>query len=202
GTVSPGGLYTAPGVAGTFIVRATLASDTDFYAEALVTVRDPGDMGEPRAPALSVSRAPSNGVRLVGNTVSVRHGNAAGTSTARSALTSVSYGGPEGQSTVAGSVSATKGPYVESVAPAAVGRGSTVTLTLTGANLSGASAIRLINPSGAPATGLTFTNIGVNAEGTVLTATLSVSGTAATGHYVVLVITPAGDSGGNLIQIN
>lgn len=202
GTVSPGGLYTAPGVAGTFIVRATLASDTDFYAEALVTVRDPAEVGEPRASALSVRRGPANGARLVGNAVSVRHGNAAGISNARSALTSVSYGGPEGPATGAGSVSATKGPYVESVAPAAAGRGSTVTLTLTGANLSGASAIRFINPSGAPATGLTVTNIGVNAEGTVLTATLSVSGTAATGQYVVLVITPAGDFGGNLLQIN
>lgn len=202
GTISPGGLYTAPGVAGTFIVRATLASDSNFYAEAEVTVRDPGEVSELRASALSVSRGLSNGAKLVGNTVSVRHGNADGIGIARSALTSVSYVGPEGQTTVAGSVSASKGPYVELVAPAAVGRGSTATLTLTGANLFGASAIRFINPSGVPAAGLTVTNLSVNAEGTVLTATLNVSGATATGRYVLLVITPAGDSGGNTIQIN
>lgn len=202
GTVSPGGLYTAPGVTGTFIVRATLASDTDFNAEAQVAVRDPADMGELRAPALSVKRGLSNGTRLLGNTVSVRHGNADGAGIARSALTSVSYGGPEGQATVTGSVSATKGPYVESVAPAAVGRGSTVTLTLTGANLADASAIQFVNPSGAPATGLTVTNLGVNSDGTVLTATLTVSSVAAAGQYVLLVNTPAGNSGGNTIQIN
>jgi YD repeat-containing protein len=160
GTISPGGLYTAPGVAGTFIVRATLASDSNFYAEAQVTVRDPGEVTELRASALSVSRGSSNGAKLIGNTVSVHRGNA-GIGVVRSALTSVSYGGPEGQTRVAGSVSATKGPYVESVAP-----------------------------------------INVNAGGTALTATLAVSGTAAVGQYALSVITPAGDSGGNLIQIN
>ena len=202
GTISSGGLYTAPAVAGTFTVQAALASDTDFYAEAQVAVRDPADIGELRASALSVRRGLSNGARLSGNTVSVRRGNADGVNVARSALTSVSYGGPEGQTTAAGSISATKGPYVESVAPAAVGRGAVVTLTLVGANLSGAGAMQFINQSGAPATGLTVTFVTVNAEGTVLTATLSVSGTASTGQYVLLVFTPAGDSGGNLVQIN
>lgn len=201
GTVSPGGLYTAPGTAGNFVVRATLASDTDFYAETQVAVRDPADTGEPRAPALSVRRGLSSGARLVGNTVSVRHGYADGVGVALSALTSVSYGDPEGQAGTS-SVSAMKGPYIESVAPAAVGRGSTVTLTLTGANLAGVSAIQFINPSGAPATGLSVLNLGTNPEGTVLTATLAVSGAATAGQYVLLVITHAGDSGGNTIQIN
>ena len=54
----------------------------------------------------------------------------------------------------------------------------------------------------AAATGLTVTNLGINSGGTVLTATLNVSGVAAAGQYVLLVITPAGDSGGNAIQIN
>ena len=200
GTISPGGLYTAPAVAGTFIVRATISSDSNFYAEAQVTVRDPNELWELRASALSVRRGLANGARLVGNTVSVRHGNAEGV--ARSSLTSVSYGGPAGQTTAAGSVSATKGPHVGSIAPAAVGRGSTVTLTLTGANLFGASAVRFINPSGAPAAGLTVTDINADVGGTALTATLNISGTAVAGQYVLLVITPAGDSGGNLIQIN
>ena len=49
---------------------------------------------------------------------------------------------------------------------------------------------------------LTVTNIVVNAEGTSLTATLAVASTAATGQYVLIVITPVGDSGGNPIQID
>jgi YD repeat-containing protein len=200
GTVSPGGLYTAPRATGTFVVRAALTSDPDSYGEALVGVRDPDAVGELRA-SLSVGRGFADGTGLVGNAVSVGRGNAGGVGTSSSAPTSVSYGGPAGQVTAAGSVSATKGPYVESVAPASIARGAAVTLTLKGANLYGASAIRFVNSSGAPAAGLTVTNIGVDADGVVLTATLNVSGSAATGQYVLSVITPAGDSGGNLLQI-
>ena len=202
GTVSPGGLYAAPSVAGTFIVRATLASDTDFYAEAQVAVRDPDDAGELRAPPVSVRRGFLNGSRVIGSIIAVRRGNADGVGSAHSAPASVGYGGRDGQTAASGSVSATKGPYVASVAPATVTTGTDVTLTITGMNLSGASALRFVSPINTAATGLTLTNIVVNADGTSLTATLAVASTAATGQYVFVVITPAGDSGGNPIRID
>jgi hypothetical protein len=202
GTLTSGGLYTAPNVAGTFSVRAELAADTDFYAEAQVTVRDPAEMGELRAPFLSFRRGFLNGPRVIGSTIAVRRGDTDFPGSGRAALVSVSYGSSNGQAAASGSVSATKGPYVASVAPALVTHGNTVTLNIVGANLWGASAVRFVSPANTAATGLTLTNIVVNAEGTSLTATLAVANTTSAGQYVLVVITPAGDSGGIPLQID
>lgn len=157
--------------------------------------------------------------------VSVQHGNADGINSANSsavsvqrgsivsspplsAPVSVAYGSSDAQNGASSSVSATTGPYVASAAPASAARSSSVTLTITGANLSGASALQFINnSSGAFATGLTVTNVSVSPDGTTLTATLTVASNASTGQFVIVVATPAGDSlttaaVGNLIQIN
>ena len=243
GTITPAGLYTAPTQAGTVVVRAALASNPDLFGEAVVTIRDPNDVAELRAPGVSVRRGLENGTALVASSlavqygfaqgtlagtamaVSVQHGNADGINSASSSavsvqhgsefssppvspLVSVAYGSPDAQNSASSSVSAATGPYVASVAPAAAARSSAVTLTLTGANLSGASALQFINnSSGSLATGLTVTNISVSPDGSTLTATLTVASNASTGQFVVVVATPAGDSlttaaAGNLIQIN
>ena len=243
GTITPAGLYTAPTQTGTVVVRATLVSNPDLFGEATVTVRDPNDIAELRAPGVSVRRGLENGTALVGNSVaiqygfaqgtragtaaavSVQHGNADGinaanssavsvlrgsafTSPPLSAPVSVAYGSADAQNSASSSVSATTGPYVTSLAPASAARNSTVTLTISGANLSGASALQFVNnSSGSLATGLTVTNISVSPDGTTLTATLTVASNASTGQFILVVVTPAGDSlttaaGGNLIQIN
>ncbi|HKG13716.1 MAG TPA: RHS repeat domain-containing protein, partial [Pyrinomonadaceae bacterium] len=230
GTITPAGLYTAPTQTGTVVVRATLAANPELFGEAVVTVRDPNDVAELRAPGVSVRRGLDNGTALVSSSVaiqfgfpqgtragtaaavSVQHGNADGINAARSPAVSVqrgsefpaapisrpvsvAYGSSDAQNSAASSVSATTGPYVAAVAPAAAARSSTVTLTITGANLSGASALQFINSStGALATGLTVTGISVSPDGTTLTATLAVASNASTGQFVVVVATPSGDS--------
>ena len=243
GTITPAGLYTAPTQSGTVVVRAALASNPDLYGEAVVTVRDPNDVAELRAPGVSVRRGLENGTALVASSiaiqygfaqgtlagtataVSVQHGNADGINSASSSAVSVqhgsefssppvspsvsvAYGSSDAQNSASSSVSAAAGPYVASVAPAAAARSSAPTLTVTGANLSGASALQFINTStGALATGLTVTGISVSPDGSTLTATLAVASNASTGQYVLVVATPSGDSlttaaAGNLIQIN
>lgn len=224
GTISADGLYTAPQRGGRVAVRATSVAAPELSDEATVDVRDPNELSELRAPGVSVRRGPAKGASPFALPLSVRYGFAEGLTSARSAATSVRYGAagiasplaplisvrygsPLTQTTAAGSVSVTSGPHVTSVAPAAAARGTTVTLTITGANLSGASALHFISPSGALAAGLAVTNVSVSADGMALTATLSVAGTTAAGQYVVVVVTPAGDSlttaaGGNLLQIN
>jgi YD repeat-containing protein len=156
--------------------------------------------------------------------VSVQHGNADGINTARAPGTSVQYGfgdqappmsksvsvgygSAEGQALPSASVSATTGPYIASVSPASASRNTTVTLTITGANLTGVNAVRFIRADGTLDTTLTISNVSVNADGTVLTATLNVASNALTGQRVVIVVSPAADSmttvaGQNVIQIN
>ena len=103
-------------------------------------------------------------------------------------------------------VSVTTGPSISSISPASIARGATVTLTMNGANLAGASALRFINSSGAVDTAITASNLTVNADGTQLTATVTVSSGAATGTRVVVVTaaagtTPAVTAGSNVITI-
>ncbi|HEV3468501.1 MAG TPA: RHS repeat domain-containing protein [Pyrinomonadaceae bacterium] len=141
--------------------------------------------------------------------LAVQYGHASGVNTVRSGETSVqygfsnqapartqapvsvSYGSPDGQFTASASVSATTGPHIISVSPAQVARGTSVTLTISGANLSGVGAVRFLNNSGAVDSALTVTNISVSADGSTLTATLSVGGSAALGTRVVVLCTPA-----------
>jgi YD repeat-containing protein len=225
GTITAGGLYTAPAQkAGTAAVRATSVAAPDLFDEAQVTVRDPNAVQEVRAAAVSISRGPARGTAVLSHSVSIRHGFRDGAVAASAtslsiqygfpnrspAMTqspvSVGYGGPEGQYQASARVSATAGPHVTSISPAQIARGATVTLTIGGANLSGAAALRFINDSGAVDSALTVTNIGVSADGSALTATLNVTNTAALGQRVVVVCTPSSCSlttkaGSNVVAV-
>jgi hypothetical protein len=74
--------------------------------------------------------------------------------------------------------------------------------------LNSAAGVSVFNrANGAPASGITISNLTVNSDGTSLTATITVAGNAAIGSYVVAVTTPLGstlrnDAGSNLLQIN
>ncbi|HWS87599.1 MAG TPA: RHS repeat domain-containing protein [Pyrinomonadaceae bacterium] len=223
GTITPEGLYTAPRLAGTVTVRASLAASPDIFGEALVTVRDPAMTTELLAPLVSVRRGLPRGTAVAASSVGVHVGHSSGIRNVSGAATSVhygfgqteprapslsvGYGSASGQTAAADSVSLTRGPHIVSVSPAQVSRGATLTLTVTGANLSGVDAIRFLNASsGALDTTLTVTDLSVNAEGTVLTAMLAVGATAALGNRVVIVTTPAASSvtanvGSNLLRI-
>lgn len=232
GTVSAGGLYTAPErELASVTVRATSLADPLRFAEAHVRVRNPNDVqgvfaasvsvsrgvnavSSPYAPSVSVQRGNVSDSRSANSApVSVQYGNASGVSTALSpgvavqwgvlgpvtAYTdpsvSVRYGGEgDGALTLSVPVTATNGPVILSVGPASVVRGTSVTFTLTGANLSAATGLRFINDGGANDTAVTVSNLTANPDGTSLTATFAVSSGAALGRRVIVVVTPDGSS--------
>ena len=197
-----------------------------------VSVRkgDPRGVAGARAPVVSVRRgAVINGPNKVSSPlVSVRRGSAIngpntiaiplvsirrgvvinGPSIIASLLVSVRFGFVISGSATTFSpfVSVTTGPNISAIAPGSVTRGTTVTLTITGDNLSGATALRFIDANGAVDSTITASNLTVNAGGTQLTATLTVGGSAALGQRVVVVTgssgtTPAIKVGANTITI-
>lgn len=100
-------------------------------------------------------------------------------------------------------VSSTMGPYIQSLSPASVNRGATITLTINGTGLNGASALRfIVASSGAINNTFVVSNITVSGDGTSLTATLTISPTATLGSHIVVVATPVGDSIGVDLAVN
>jgi YD repeat-containing protein len=103
-------------------------------------------------------------------------------------------------------VSATPGPYIQSLSPGNITRGTTITLTVNGVGLSGTTALRFINASGTPDTSIIVSNIVVSGDGSSLTATVTVPAGAALGSRTVFISTPNGDSitvnlGVNIISV-
>lgn len=91
-------------------------------------------------------------------------------------------------------VSATFGPYIQSISPGSFTRGTATSVTITGVGLTGATALRFINASGVIDTTITVSNISVSADGSSLTATITVPAGSALGSRVVVIATPNGDS--------
>lgn len=164
------------------------------------------------APATSIRYGLAEGsLAATGKSVSVRYG-LAGVTSAQSTGVSVQHGSADNaaavslpvsvhnghssgvDSTLSASVSATTGPHITAVAPHRIARNSTVTLTITGVNLSGANTLFFITESGAIETALSVSNFTVSEDGTTLTASLSVGSGVALGRRVVVVSTTTGDS--------
>ncbi len=125
--------------------------------------------------------------------VSVQYGSF-GQAAAISKPTSVQRGAGPLQYSALDAVSVTPGPYIQSLTPGNITRGTAVTLTINGAGLTGTTAIRFITASGANDATITVTNIVVSGDGTSLTATVTVSAVSALGSRTVFISTPNGDS--------
>jgi YD repeat-containing protein len=179
GTITAGGLYSPPSQPMLLVtVRATSVAVPALFGEAQVTVLDPTKLLTPIAAF-----------------VSVQHGIPGGLGTAFSAGVSVQRGIPGGLGTAfSAGVSMTTGPYVSRVSPSQVTKGTTVTMTISGANLSGATALRFIDAIGNIDSSIVASNLTVNANGTSLTATVNVGGSAATGPRIVVVSTTVSSS--------
>lgn len=104
-------------------------------------------------------------------------------------------------------VSINNAPAITAIAPLQLQRGASTNITITGANLSGATAFSFINIAAAALdANITASNISVNGAGTALTATLTISAGAATGRRVVIVtaggrMSPSTDIGANTIEV-
>ncbi len=185
GTISAAGVYAAPNTRfSSLTIRAKSVADSARFAEAHVRVNDPNDVQSVFAAAVSVLRADIIPAAGLSDPVSVQYENSVGAYTARTA------------------VSSTMGPYIHSITPSSLSRGTTVTLTISGVGLTGATALRFITANGAIDTGLTVSNISVNGDGLSLTTTIDVSAGAALGSRVVIIATPNGDSLGVDLGIN
>ena len=234
GFISALGVYAGPAtLAGNaslaVVVRATSVAQPGLFGEAQVKVLNPNSLATAWAHSLSVRRGDPAGVLAArAPLASVRRGAvisgpsialSQGVSVRRgvvismpapflSPALSVRFGFTPGTapSIFSHFISLTIGPAISSISPAGIARGATVTLTISGENLAGASALRFINSSGAIDTAIAASNIIVNADGTQLTAALTASSGAATGARVVVVTaaagtTPAVLAGSNTITI-
>jgi YD repeat-containing protein len=155
--------------------------------------------------------------------VAVQHGDASNSGAALSRSVSVQRGVSEQTSALAkpvsvqfenspfqyfplDAVSATRGPYIQNLAPGNITRGTTVTLTVNGIGLTGTTTLRFITASGATDTTVTVSNIVVSGDGSSLTATVTVSAGSTLGSRTVFISTPNGDSitvnlGVNIINV-
>jgi uncharacterized protein (TIGR03437 family) len=113
--------------------------------------------------------------------------------------------------------SAANAPAIKTLSPVSSKAGVAVTLTITGANLTGATGITFIDPASLPGDGkghgkgvedknadtaFTVTNIQVTGGGTQLTATVTIAAGAKTGPRLVKVVTPNGETSGTLSIAN
>lgn len=227
-----GPLLPLRGLTEQYTVRATSVDDADLFGEAVVTVVPFGEGSQFRSDGLSVrygtplnnpptyingavsvryGTPPNTPPTYINGAVSVRYGTLPNTSpTYIHSAVSVRYGTlPNVPPTfVTGAVSASRGPVLTSLSPISIARGTSVTLTIDGVALNGATSISFFRvANGTPATGITVSNISVNGPGTTLTATITVASNVTTGSYVVVVNTANGstvrnDVGTNIVQIN
>jgi YD repeat-containing protein len=91
-------------------------------------------------------------------------------------------------------VSATRGPYIQSLSPGNITRGASVTLTVNGVGLAGATTLRFITAGGTTDTTITVSNIVASGDGSSLTATVTVAAGSALGSRTVFISTPNGDT--------
>ena len=223
GTISATGLFTAPNIRySSLTIRATSVADSARFVEASVRVNDPNDIQSVFASAVSVSRGDNVGTSALARQVTVQYGVSGDSQSALAKPLAVQYGSSgELQSVLARSlaiqygevgnagaldVSATTGPYIQSLTPSAITRGTTVTLTVNGVGVSGITALRFITESGTTDTSITVSNIVVSGDGSSLTATVTVPSGAALGSRTVFISTLNGDSitvnlGINIINI-
>jgi len=106
----------------------------------------------------------------------------------------------------AAAVVVTKGPTISAISPNNIARGANVTVTITGANLTGATATTFVDTNGTQDLTIVASNLLVNANGTSLTATIAVNSSAALGKRLVIITTANGhtltvDGGFNTIEI-
>jgi YD repeat-containing protein len=190
GTVDANGDYLAPNINNALdvSVSATSQADTAVSSQADVRILNPNTTSEIRAASVAISVGPSSSFVAQSPLVAVLKGNILGI---EAAPVAVGFGVTE---TIASrAVSATTGPVISGVSPAALTRGTSPTVTITGQNLGGATAVSF-NTSGGLETHIAVSNLSASSDGATLTFTATVGSSTATGTDVVFVTTPNGQS--------
>ena len=213
GTITTGGLYTAPST-GTFprqvTVTARSTADPEDTAEAAVTIVPVPVARADRVTVVVTQGGPTQAtpLRATRVTVNIPPGGPTQATPLRASRVTVNIppGGPtQALPLRAVRVSVERRPVITGVSPTSIARGSSnVTLTLTGQGLTGATALQFLN-NGSNDTLITYTNLTVVSD-TQVTATVSIGATAAiTGRAIQMtaagvISTPAG-TGTNVLQV-
>lgn len=207
---------------GEAVVRVSDPNDIQSVFAAAVTVQrgDTVNVGSTAAPVSVRYNAVTEKHGATAASVAVQYGVDGGQRAAFSAKVSVQRGGDTVQAggfsnsvsvlkrssiqyTAQTFVSSTMGPYIQSLSPVIITRGTTITVTINGVGLNGTSALRFVTAAtGAIDNAFVVSNITVNGDGTSLTATVTVNSTATLGNHIVVVATPTGDSIGIDLGVN
>jgi hypothetical protein len=174
------------------VQRGDTVPATSLAASVTVRYNKVAESQAALSAGVTVQRAPIDKVGAISGGVTVQKGDTVKAS-ALSRLVAVQYDNL-GQYVAQAAVSATTGPFIQSISPNSVTRGTTLSVTINGVGLNGATTLRFINASGANDTGITVSNIVVSSDGNSLTATLTIAAGAALGARIVVIPTPNGDS--------
>jgi len=192
GAISPTGTYTAPTgppAIQPVPIEAVLTADPTQLARA--SVRTAGQLSGLEAAAAVSVRVEAQAGPTASAPVSVQVLPASGPAASGPvsvALLSVS------DPTASPPVAVYAGPVLSAIAPSAAPAGSSsLALTLTGANLQGASAVQILRNGSVDPT-LTVTSVVPTGEGTSVSCTLTISGGASPGARILRVVTPQGTS--------
>jgi YD repeat-containing protein len=229
GTIDRGGNYTAPDINTglTVTISATSVVDTAVSSQATARILNPNTSSEVRSALVSVGVGLSQNTNFTSAPVSIQVGAPLGIA---SPLVSVLEGNllsvqsqaltvELGQSLAISSqtvsaeigeplpvfsspVSTTNGPVITAISPATLIRGATVTVTITGQNLAGATGVSWVNPNGNLEQNIGVTSFSASADGTTLNFTAAVSTSAVVGTDVVYVSTATGRSANSNLGIN
>jgi YD repeat-containing protein len=215
GSISIEGLYTSPSVIPTpptVTITATHRDDTTLSGSATITLIPPAPVFlAARAVTVGFPEPPLAVDRSVTASVSVTVTADPGTSSIPGLPVSVQIAATETPTVIGGrpvsidfappgdtfaataQVTVSVEPVITSVTPASSSAGSTLTVTLAGAGLEGATALALLRNNAVDST-ITVSNLIVNANGTQATADLVIAAGAAAGGRVLRITTPAGSS--------
>jgi len=192
GTITADGTYTAPSApppVQPVPIEAVLTADPTQIATASVRVVGQVSGIEAAAP-VSVTVTPFAGP-TASAPVSVQVTPQTGPTASGPVSVAVT---PQSAPAASGPLAVTGGPFISSVAPnsGAIGA-SGLGVTLSGANLQGATVVRFIR-NGSIDTTLTASSTVPAGDGTSVSFSLAISGSAVTGSRVVQVVTPQGTS--------
>ena len=174
------------------VQRGDTVPATSLAAPVTVRYNKVGESQAAFSAGVTVQRAPLDKVGAISGGVTVQKGDTVKAS-GLSQPVAVQYDNL-GQYVARAAVSATTGPFIQSISPNSVTRGTTLSVTINGVGLNGATTLRFINASGANDTSITVSNIVVSSDGNSLTATLTIAAGATLGTRVIVIPTPSGDS--------
>lgn len=207
GTITAAGIYTAPAQPIIATIRATSVADTRLFGESQARVfsQELKQVGIAAGVSVNKERSPtSENNPSIGISKGVSINKELSPTAENNPSVGISLGvsinkelSPQSENIpfvgISAGVSITNGAYITSISPNLLTRGSSVTITINGINLTGASAITFASSSGFDSN-ITATNIVVNGDGTSLTTTINVTSNAVTGQRVVIVTATAGHS--------